>query len=115
MRFEASSSRSSRAILFNRKRLASLSSFILAVAVGLISSFTFSTAYDMARSALGVKQRQYTGVWRGQWHGVPAVTIKLTQNGDSVSGTASFNRIIKTDDGPRDYGASPELPLANPR
>jgi hypothetical protein len=114
MRFATgTSSGSNRSILFNRRPLVSLSSFILAAAVGLISSFTFSTAYDMARFQFGGEFRTVAGVWRGQWHGVHAVTIKLTQNGDSFSGTARFNRIIRTDDGPHVEGVSPELPLSN--
>ena len=112
MSFGASSK---RATLFNRRPLASLSSFILAVAVGLISSFTFSTAYDMARSALGAEQRSVAGVWRGEWHGVPAVTIKLMKNGDSLSGTASFNRIFNSENGLRSEASSQEIPIVNPR
>ena len=45
-----------RACGFLRRPLFSFSSFVLAALIGLVSSFTFSAAYDMARSAL-LKER----------------------------------------------------------
>jgi hypothetical protein len=99
-----------------RKPLLSFSSFILAIAVGIISSFTFSAAYDMARSAIGGERQSISGVWHGDWHGVQAVTIRLEQHGDAmISGTARFSKIIATIDGPKAIGESVEMPLVNPQ
>lgn len=100
---------------FINRRLPSLSSFLLAILVGLISSFTFSTAYDMTSSALLSKPQIVCGFWHGQWQGVHAVTIKLEQRGDSLSGTARFSRVIATSEGPKAIGESAELPLVNPK
>jgi hypothetical protein len=111
MRFEAVEERTSP---FVHRPLLSLSSSLLAIAVGLISSFTFSTAYDMARAALFGHHQAIYGVWHGQRHGVHAVTIRLEKNGDGVRGTARFSKIIETGDGPRVVGETPELSLINP-
>ncbi|HEY0321649.1 MAG TPA: hypothetical protein VGC66_11870 [Pyrinomonadaceae bacterium] len=101
---------------FDRRPLLSLSSFILAIAVGIISSFTLSTAYDMARSAIVGERQTVSGVWRGSWQGVPAVTIRLEQQGDAmISGTARFSKIIATNEGPKAVGETGELPLVNPQ
>ena len=51
---------------FARRPLLSLSSFLLSIAVGLISSFTFSTAYDMARAALSGQHQKVSGVRHGR-------------------------------------------------
>jgi hypothetical protein len=83
--------------------------------VGLVSSFTFSTMYDMAFKMLSGEPQRISGVWQGRWHGVPAVTIRLEQNGDALGGTARFSRIIETSDGPKAVGETGELPLLNPR
>lgn len=105
-----------RARSYVRRPLLSFSSFLLAIAVGIISSFTFSAAYDMARSAaIGGERRSFSGVWHGDWHGVRAVTIKLEQNNDAVSGTASFYRVVDTEDGPESSGQFPAITLTNPR
>jgi hypothetical protein len=98
-----------------RRPFLSFSSFMLAIAVGLISSFTFSAAYDMARSALAPKSQTVAGVWRGHWHGVPAVTIKLEQKMEALSGTASLKKVVATENGARAVGESTEIPLSNPR
>jgi hypothetical protein len=98
-----------------RRPLLSLSTFFLAVTVGIISSFVFSTAYDMTRSALGGERQEVSGVWRGSWHNVPAVTINLQQQGERLSGTVSFNRIFKSDNGFESEAATQEVPLVNPR
>ncbi|MBD0370954.1 MAG: hypothetical protein ICV60_08975 [Pyrinomonadaceae bacterium] len=112
MRFQAEGKRSP----FAGRPLLSLSSFVLAVTVGLISSFTFSTAYDLARVMIyGQSPADVSGVWRGYWEGVPAVTVTLKQQGESLSGTAKFIRVINSEDGPQVAGESQEIPLINPR
>jgi hypothetical protein len=111
MRLDADSKRFGGRV---RRPLLSLSSFLLAIAVGIISSFTFSAAYDMARSALGVRP-QVSGLWRAYWKDVPAATIRLEQQGDQLGGTVSFNRIYETDEGFRSEESAPEIPLVNPR
>lgn len=98
-----------------RRPLFSFSSFVLATVVGLVSSFTFSTAYDMAYKKFSGGPQTISGVWQGRWHGVPAVTIRLEQNGEALGGTARFSRIIATADGPEAVGETVELPLLNPR
>ncbi|HKS28623.1 MAG TPA: hypothetical protein VJS44_12425 [Pyrinomonadaceae bacterium] len=105
----------------NRKRrflgrpLLSLSSFLLAIAVGLISSFTFSAAYDMARASLSDEPQNISGVWHGYWNGAHALTVRLEQGCDSLKGTARFSRIVETDDGPKVIGVSETVQLINPR
>lgn len=100
---------------FINNRLLSLSSFLLAMAVGLVSSFTFSAAYDMTRRAFFGEPASLSGVWHGQWQGVHAVTIRLEQRGETLRGTAKFSRIIATNDGPKAVGAAEALPLINPK
>lgn len=95
--------------------LLSLSSFLLAIVVGLTSSFTFTTAYDLIRASMAGERQVASGVWHGQWQGVHAVTIKIEQSGGALSGTARFARVVETTDGPRAVGESAELPLINPR
>lgn len=95
--------------------LLSLSSFVLAVVVGVVSSFTYSTAYDLILAALyGASQPVY-GVWHGSLNGVHAVTIRLEQNGERVDGTARFSKIACTLDGPKVVGESEALALVNTR
>jgi hypothetical protein len=98
-----------------RKPLLSLSSFLLAIAVGIISSFTFSTMFDMARMKLYGPGQAVQGLWHGQWHGVHAVTIRVERNGDALSGTARFSRVVVTRDGPKVVGESGTLSLINPK
>jgi hypothetical protein len=100
---------------FLKRPLLSLSSFVLAIAVGIISSFIFSSAFDMARSAFVGKSQIISGLWRGHWKGIPAVTIKLERKKEQLSGTASFKRVVATESGARVMGESPEIPLINPR
>lgn len=100
---------------FTSKPILSLSSFMLSVVVGLISSFTMSTVYDMALASLGEGRQARSGVWHGQWQGVHAVTIKLEESGDALSGTARFARVIATRDGLKAIGETAELPLMNPK
>ena len=95
--------------------LISFSSFMLAALVGLISSFTFSAAYDMARAALSNDTQAISGVWRGRWHGVPAVIIRLRQDGNMLSGTARFSKVAASIDGPKVIAETYDLPLVNPR
>lgn len=97
------------------KPLMSLASFLLSVAVGTVSSFTYSAAYDMARSAFSAKPVEVSGVWRGYWHGVPAASIKLEERDGALSGTVIFTAVVETEEGPRASGESPELPLINTR
>lgn len=98
-----------------KRPLLSFSSFMLAAIVGVISSFTFSTVYDMARTALLDEPQAISGVWRGTWHGVPAVLIRLKQDGSVLSGTAQFSKIAASIDGPEVIAETYELPLVNPR
>jgi hypothetical protein len=99
-----------------QRPLLSLSSFILAIMVGVISSFLFSAAYDMTRPVMSGQQRPaVSGVWRGYWQKVPAVTVKLEEQDGHLSGTVSFNRIFNTYDGPRSEEAAREIPIVNPR
>lgn len=101
---------------FTLRPLLPLSSFMLAMMVGLVSSFTFSTVYDLARASLSeARQEAPWGVWHGQWQGVHAVTIRLGESGKSLSGTARFAKVVVTGDGLRVIGESAELPLVNPR
>jgi hypothetical protein len=93
----------------------SLSSFLLAIAVGLVSSFTFSTAYDMARAAIGGERQTVSGVWQGVWEDVPAVTVRLSDEGGFLSGTVQFTEIIRRLDGSRIIDRTNELPLVNPK
>ncbi len=104
-----------RTSAFPKRPLLSFSSFLLATTIGLISSFTFSTTYDMARSALRHKPQTVSGVWQGEWQGIRAVTIKLEQQNDTVSGTVTFYRIVATEDGPKVEGQSEEIPIINAR
>ena len=106
---------SKRARSFAGRPMLSLSSFMLAIAVGIISSLTFSAAYDMARAALAGERHSVSGVWHGAWNGVHAVTIRLEQNGDRLSGTARFSIAVATGDGPKAAGETPELALVNPQ
>jgi hypothetical protein len=99
---------------FTIRPLLSLSSFVLAIVVGLISSFTFSAAYDMARGALATEPARVAGVWHGHWNGVHAVTLKLEQGCDSLQGTARFSKVIDTGDGLKVIGESEPLRLVNP-
>lgn len=98
-----------------KRHLLSFSSFLLATIVGLVSSFTFSAVYDMAHTALYTEPQTISGVWRGSWHGVPAVTIRLEQQGDLLRGTAQFNTVIATKDGPQAASETKELQLENVR
>ena len=94
-----------------KRRLPPLFSFALAVMVGLTSSFTFSTAFDMARRMFSAGTQTVSGVWQGQLQDVPAVTIKLEQNGNELS----FTNIRATTDGLKAVGETKELPLRNVR
>lgn len=98
-----------------KRPLFSFSSFMLATAVGLVSSFTFSAVYDMARAALSNNPQTISGVWRGRWQDSPAVTIRLEQEGNALHGTAQFYRVVATADGPQTVGETVELPLLNPQ
>ncbi|HEX8175403.1 MAG TPA: hypothetical protein VF543_09810 [Pyrinomonadaceae bacterium] len=112
MRFPTEDKRTGR---FIGRPLLSLSSFILAIAVGLVSSFTFSAAYDMALGAFVAEPAAVAGVWHGHCKGVHAVTIRLEQGCDFLSGTARFSRAIKTGDGLKVIGESREVQLINPQ
>ncbi|HEX8747711.1 MAG TPA: hypothetical protein VF717_10975 [Pyrinomonadaceae bacterium] len=112
MRFPTEEKRTGRCI---GRPLLSLSSFMLAIAVGLISSFTFSAAYDLARGAFEAEPAAVAGVWHGHWNGVHAVTLRLEQGCESLSGTARFSRVIQTGDGLKVIGESAEVPLINPQ
>jgi hypothetical protein len=99
-----------------KRPLLSFSSFGLAAAVGLISSLTFSAAFDMARDLLsGGGAQTVSGVWRGDLQDVPAVTIRLEQNGGELTGTARFTQMTATPEGPKASGETKELPLKNVR
>lgn len=100
---------------FVNRSFLSFSSFVLATMVGIVSSFTFSTAYDMARKALFDEQQEIAGVWHGEWHGVPAVTIHLEEQDGALKGTAEFYTIFATAAGPKRVGQTGELQLINPR
>jgi hypothetical protein len=112
MRLDADSKRSGGRI---QRPLLSLSSFLLAIAVGITSSFIFSAAYDMARLRLYGERANVSGTWHGAWRGVHAVTIRLEQEGERLGGTVRFSKIVERGDGAKVVGQTNELPLVNAR
>lgn len=112
MRFRTESRQSNG---FLKRPLFSFSSFLLATVVGLVSSFTFSAAYDLARTMLSTDSQTISGVWCGQWHGVPAVAIRLKQDGSLLSGTVRFSTVAASPDGPKVVAETGEIPLVNPK
>ena len=93
----------------------SATSFLLAAAVGLISALIFSNAYDMARVSLFNQERRVEGVWSARWRDIPAVTVRLKQEGEIISGTVQFKKILSSPFCPVAIDSTGELPLMHPR
>jgi beta-lactamase regulating signal transducer with metallopeptidase domain len=106
-------------IVNKNNRLNSRIAYLLVFAVSAVLGITsvFASALSVRFRAPVQNQSNYNltsvdGTWQAKWHGdYPAVTLKLTHSGDSVSGSVVFYRLVKSGDGFRVDGNTGEIPL----
>jgi beta-lactamase regulating signal transducer with metallopeptidase domain len=109
-------------IVNKNNRLNSRIAYLLVFAVSAVLGITcvFASALSVRFNAPVQNQSNYNptsvdGTWQGKWHGdYPAVTLKLTLSGSSVSGTVVFYRLVKSGEGFRVDGNTGEIPLTEP-
>jgi hypothetical protein len=82
----------------------------LSLLVALLLSFSASAQTPAAKT----EPAAVVGTWEGKYHSVPAITLNIKADGDKLSGTAIFYRIVDRGDGAKVDGQV-EVDLIEPK
>lgn len=98
------------------KLLLALASFSLAATCGVASTFSISFLCSGENRTAINNTKDITGIWQGDFHGLPGVELAIKSKDGAPDGTIAFYPLKKSPSGKREIaGSTGNLPLVKPQ
>ena|GEM_PF-5695336 len=88
---------------------------LCALLLVLLAAASAQTPAPQAQTAPPATPSAVAGTWEGTFHDVPAITLKIKSEGDKLSGTVVFYRIIERGGGGPKVDGQVEVELIEPK